>query len=84
MAYLHRLRVLKLLNILLLTLKKGSSLNKSYLICRDIPVEDGLAKGLLHGIIASMNEYVKVKMFKREFGITVRRRRHKLNLPQQE
>lgn len=31
-----------------------------------------------------MDEYVKVKMFKREFGITVRRHRHKLNLSQED
>ena len=31
-----------------------------------------------------MDEYVKIKKFKREFGITVRRHRHKLNLSQED
>lgn len=31
-----------------------------------------------------MDEYVKVKLFKRELGITVRRHRHKLNLSQED
>lgn len=31
-----------------------------------------------------MDEYVNIKRFKREFGITVRKHRHKLNLSQED
>lgn len=31
-----------------------------------------------------MDEYVKIKKFKQEFGITIRRHRHKLNLSQED
>jgi transcriptional regulator with XRE-family HTH domain len=31
-----------------------------------------------------MDEYVKIKKFKQEFGIIIRRHRHKLNLSQED
>jgi transcriptional regulator with XRE-family HTH domain len=31
-----------------------------------------------------MDEYVNTKRFRREFGITIRRKRHKLNLSQED